>query len=380
MYEDIQNQRTYAEAGMHLGANILTAAAGAGLMYKAGIFGELGRGINTSLLGADPLFSAARSPGGASTVFSFGENASEMLAGTRRGYGTLIQETKGGLGYKSLAANAIDDVFTFQGSNKLARGGLTAMGRANLIMPLAFTGIGAVAGGIDRGLPGVGEYLIQDFFAMDAAAKVNNMVFEFGENDVGAVASNFEIDAGDLAEKIKDSKGKGAFTVQRTMFGSHMLGMMRTMMGGVMGAAVGMEIGKAAGKGLANLTSTEGYGEGAAGLAGGIFGASIGAKIGAYAAGSFARMGVFGVGIAATTMVAKGTYSMLEAGFAKQGKGRGLNFASDTSQFMTQRAVTMRERAMQAMHKSHLNARSAFGQEATITHMNRDMFSHYKRY
>ena len=74
------------------------------------------------------------------------------------------------------------------------------------------------------------------------------------------------------------------------------------------------------------------------------------------------------------------TYSHIEGGFAKAQKARGLNFAGDTAAHFTQNAVTMRERALQAMNKSHMNARSAFGQEANIVHMNRDMFSQYKRY
>lgn len=375
MYTERDRSQTYSEASFNVGANILVAAGGIGLALKGsggGLLGQLSRGAQTSLLGADPLMAAS-----GNNVFAFGNQSGELLSGARRGYGVAFQ-TANNLGGMTQGLGV--ESFTRQGTNVLKSGGLMKMGMLNLAMPLLFTGIGAIHGGMEEGLPGIGKYLVQDFLAMDAATRVNNMVFDFDKSNYKKVAEYFKLDASDLRAKLDAGGGKGAVSIQRTALGFQGLGMMRTMMGGVMGASMGMAAGAAAGSFIAEQLTDQGYGSSAAGFVGGAFGAAAGARLGAFAAGSFARMGVIGAGIAATTIVAKGVYSMLESGFKNIGKGRGLNFASDTSNHMTQQAVTMRQRALQAMHKSHLNARSAFGQEATITHMNRDMFSHYKRY
>lgn len=375
MYTERDRAQTQAETVANVAANILIAAGGIHLGLKGsngGLLGQLSRGAQTSLLGADPLMAAS-----GNNVFAFGKNSGELLSGARRGYGIGFQLANNYLG---MTEGVNVDAFTKQGTRVLKPGGLMKMGLGNLALPLIFTGIGAIQGGMEEGLPGIGKYLVQDFLAMDAATKVNNMVFDINENNYKKVASAFKLDAADLKAKLNANSGKGAVSIQRTALGYQGLGMMRTMIGGVVGASVGMSVGASAGSLLAEQLSDQGYGASAAGFVGGAFGAAAGAKLGAFAGGSFLRMGIIGAGIAATTLVAKGTYSMLESGFKNIGKGRGLNFASDTSNFMTQQAVTMRQRALQAMHKSHLNARSAFGQEATITHMNRDMFSHYKRY
>jgi hypothetical protein len=375
MYTERDKSQTYGEASLNTGANILIAAGGVGLALKGsggGLLGQFSRGAQTSLLGADPLMAAS-----GNNVFAFGSNSGELLSGARRGYGIGFQRANN-LGGMTQGVSV--DAFTRQGTNVLKSGGLMKMGMGNLALPLIFTGIGAIQGGMEEGIPGIGKYLVQDFLAMDAATKVNNMVFEFDYGNYKKVAKSFKLDKRELGRQLYTKGGQGAVSIQRTALGYQGIGMMRTMVGGVMGASLGMSAGAAAGSFLAEQISDQGYGASAAGFVGGAFGAAAGAKLGAFAGGSFLRMGVIGAGIAATTIVAKGTYSMLESGFKNIGKGRGLNFASDTSNFMTQQAVTMRQRALQAMHKSHLNARSAFGQEATITHMNRDMFSHYKRY
>ena len=56
---------------------------------------------------------------------------------------------------------------------------------------------------------------------------------------------------------------------------------------------------------------------------------------------------------------------LLKSGFQNP-RTRGLDFAGDLSSYNTNSAVTMRQRALQSMHKSHLNARSALGQEASL--------------
>jgi hypothetical protein len=66
-----------------------------------------------------------------------------------------------------------------------------------------------------------------------------------------------------------------------------------------------------------------------------------------------------------TYSVVKGTY---QAGAAHRQGQRGINTSGSMAAFMTSGAQTMRARAVQAIHKSHLNARSALGQEAGFMH------------
>ena len=96
-----------------------------------------------------------------------------------------------------------------------------------------------------------------------------------------------------------------------------------------------------------------------------------------YMGGSFARLGLMGLGIGAVSVMK--SYMQDSLGGGANLKHRGLNYAGDIAAFQTQMASTMRQRSLQAMHKSSINARSAFGQEAGMVHMNRDMFSQYRR-
>ena len=181
------------------------------------------------------------------------------------------------------------------------------------------------------------------------------------------------------ASALKDVK---SVSTQRAVLGSPMVGRMMPIMGGYVGAMAGMAAGRATAETATSFLNSAynlNINEGVAGMVGSIFGAAGGAKLGAYMLGTPLKAGVAGIGIMAGTMLFKSTYSALEAGFKNEEKNKGLNFASDVSAHFTQNAVTMRQRALQSMHKSHMNARSAFGQEASIVHMNRDMFSHYRR-
>lgn len=114
------------------------------------------------------------------------------------------------------------------------------------------------------------------------------------------------------------------------------------------------------------------------GVPGGFAGASVGASFGAAAA----RHPYIGIAAATagTVAYAAGSFATRTAGeIVKIGARRGarrnsIDTAGDTSSFFTQNAVTTRGRAFDAMRKSHLNARSALGMEATMTHMNRSFY------
>ena len=138
------------------------------------------------------------------------------------------------------------------------------------------------------------------------------------------------------------------------------LGMMGSLGAGA-GAFIGYEIGNQI-----------------AGVPGGFVGASVGAK-GMIAAGR----NPIGAG-----MLVLGGLAAKKAGEAvvnkvghivRKGHQRGkmrhrIDTAGSTASFFTQNAITTRGRAFEAMRKSHLNARSALGMEASMTHMNRNYF------
>ncbi len=121
----------------------------------------------------------------------------------------------------------------------------------------------------------------------------------------------------------------------------------------------------------ANLGAQVGYmALGAPGaLVGGFFGAAPIAST-YQLASKHPMIGMAGVGLAAGAMMAKGAYAVskevVRRGGAYARGQRGVNTDGDMSAFMTQGATTMRARAIQAMNRSHVNSRSALGQEATM--------------
>ena len=366
--DNTQMVATHTEMTASATGTALFGIGGLIAAQKAGLGSSLLRGSKISLLGMDPAYGAANM----GSVFAFGDDAGQILKTSLRGPSEFGLNTAAESRFMTGAAD-----------RTLKASGLMAMSKMNMILPLALTSIGAINASMDEGVSGFANYMVQDFFAMNAANLQNNLVMEFDtSSNLNKIAQRAGVSLENLRAELAAGKGKGAFNIQRglTGFGRNpMLGNLRTMMGGLMGADMGMSAGRSLGKALATSITDEGYGQEAAGFVGSIFGAAAGAKLGAFAFASFSRAAVIGGGLYAGSLIAQGTYSMLESGYSKRKRSRGFNYASDTSQFMTQQAVTMRQRAMQAMHKSHLNARSAFGQEATITHMNRDMFSHYKR-
>ena len=115
------------------------------------------------------------------------------------------------------------------------------------------------------------------------------------------------------------------------------------------------------------------------GLATGILGARFGAQAGALFGKNIYTAAAGATLIAGANMLTNAVGDILKGGFQNT-RSRGLDFAGDLATFNTNSAVTMRQRALQSMHKSHLNARSALGQEASYMHMNRDYFANYRRF
>jgi hypothetical protein len=250
---------------------------------------------------------------------------------------------------------------------------------ANSLLPIGMTAYFAADAYASDGTVGLGKYLVADILGNYYGTQAG--LFTGIINDVEKAAVSISEMSGISAAEVKATEGfvKGA-GVQRInpIARSGMIGRMAPVMGGIVGATVGMELGATAGSMASSivgydLDSTMGS------IGGGFFGAVAGAKFGSYALSSIPRAIATGFGIAATTAIASNTMSAIEAGFENINQNRGLNYAGQTAAYFTRNAVTMRERAMQSIHKSHLNARSAFGQEASLMHMNRDMFSQYKR-
>lgn len=86
------------------------------------------------------------------------------------------------------------------------------------------------------------------------------------------------------------------------------------------------------------------------------------------------------VGVLGTSMVAKGTYQVLKAGYRYRQQQKQIQTSGSLGAFMTEGAFTMRQRAVQAIAKSHLNARSALGMEASYLHYpSKNYHSRYRR-
>jgi hypothetical protein len=77
----------------------------------------------------------------------------------------------------------------------------------------------------------------------------------------------------------------------------------------------------------------------------------------------------------------RGTHAMLKAGYRFKQRQKMVQTDGDMSAFMTQGAFTMRSRAIEAINKSHLNARSALGSEANyFSDASRSYSSPYRRF
>lgn len=223
-----------------------------------------------------------------------------------------------------------------------AKGGMTR-GLLGPALGIGFSGYMIAQGYSENGMQGAFDAAVLDVSASAGIAK-----FSFNRTQVGS----------DIATKAPINKVTPVKAW--TPFGkSAMLGSVGLGLGAYAGAAMGQEV-----------LGTPGA------IAGGFAGAGMmrfAGKHPIYAAGAALVAGT-------VSYVGKGTYQMLKTGYRRKRDRIGLETAGDTSAFFTRQAVTMRQRAMNAIHKSHLNARSALGQEATFMHMpEKNYFSTYMR-
>lgn len=102
-------------------------------------------------------------------------------------------------------------------------------------------------------------------------------------------------------------------------------------------------------------------GGGVVGTAGALVGGSLGVR---HAGKLTAVAGAYYLGKA----VSMGTYSVMKAGYNHFQAQKAINTDGDMAAFMTQGAFSNRARAVAAIQKSHMNARSALGREASYMH------------
>lgn len=330
-----------AYTGMH--KNMLLGAA-----YSFGgeaIVGELGFGYSISDLSASDIRNSA-------------------IVGTSGGF-TVGNPSNFGASGPMLTRAEMTSRARSVHSSTMGRGIMkqSFMSSAFPVASLLYGGISAYS---DEGVEGLGKYMVSDFLGNYYGTQASLQTYEVAG---AAEASTL------LGTAVTDGQ-----TVARInpLLGSPMLGRILPTLGGITGSVMGMDIGANVGSAIESIFSS-GEPSKIGSIGGGILGAIAGAKFGAYMTSSLGGLMIGGGALLATSAIVSTTMSSLEAGFKNIGKNRGLGFAGDTASYFTRNAVTMRERAVQAMHKSHLNARSAFGQEANIIHMNRDMFSHHRR-
>lgn len=166
--------------------------------------------------------------------------------------------------------------------------------------------------------------------------------------------------------------------VKAIPFVDRMLGVMAPMVGASVGASIGYSLGESLGQGVSAMLGAEN--STMMGVAGGIFGAIGGAALGGAAFSSIGSAAVTAGLFGAATIIGSVSSQMFSETMRRVSQTRPrLDFANDVQPYFSRNAVTMRQRALQAMNNSHINARSALGNEAAILHSNRDYFSNLGR-
>jgi len=187
------------------------------------------------------------------------------------------------------------------------------------------------------------------------------------------------VNAAYIKHGFKTAGGLGT-GFKSTKVGIGALGTFGRIGGATVGGSIGQAMGQATGIPFAGTVGA---------LVGSSFGAAPvqGAKQGMAALAASPRLlaaGLAGAAVLGTATVvnqaARGGYSVLKAGYQHKRMQRGIQTSGDLSAFMTQGAMTMRSRAVSNIAKSHMNARSALGREASFLHSsaNRSYHSRYR--
>ena len=208
---------------------------------------------------------------------------------------------------------------------------------------MGFTGLMMYHGYQEDGVHGAMQALYIDVAAgMGVAANQTKYTAMIKQGDTFKKAGMFQ-----------KSKATHTLAQQRKFFGSAILGNVGMGIGGYMGAAMGASVG-------------------------GPIGAAFGGLAGARLARSPLSLAATALAVGGGYMVGKGAYQLLKSGYRRKEQRRGLETSGSLAAFNTRQNITMRQRAVSAIHKSHLNARSALGMEATYMHRNTNYFSTYR--
>ena len=341
------------------------ATGAAGILRTASLLKEkAGIGLLYSLAGMEPLVSNNKFGAVFSSVSAQQLRATHILGGTN-----AIHSYEGNSSFLKTPSTLSGTYASASGSGNITPGAVLKSQNVSALIPLALTTIGAIQAIGAEGAGGFADFMIQDSFANYFGVK-SSIITGTISNQANAERA-FGLNSGSLA-------GKNSVQLGKSILGMPMLGRIMPIMAAYSIGALGMEAGRSAFK--FGAESTNGYvNEGLAGTLGGILGAAGGAFVGSQLGRGIGSAAIGAAGVMAIKSAVESTFDKIGSGLKAKSKGRGLNYAGDISAAFTQNAVTMRQRAVQAMHKSHMNARSAMGREATITHMNRDMFSQYKR-
>ena len=253
-----------------------------------------------------------------------------------QGYSAGATKATAGVDFKPLDLNKIQaetgkGVKTTLGKTVPTGLGATAMSAIGPLMSAGFI----VSGFKENGFAGA-----MDAYFLDIATS----------RAINAVTFETVVNTGEGIGK----KGLGTVTHTRRL---GMLGGLGAGMGAFMGYEIGNQI---------------------AGVPGGFVGATMGSKAVMAFGRNPAGMGALILGGLAAKKAGEAVVSRV-GHIVKKGYQRGkmrhrIDTAGSTAAFFTQNAITTRGRAFEAMRKSHLNARSALGMEASMTHMNRSYF------
>lgn len=167
-------------------------------------------------------------------------------------------------------------------------------------------------------------------------------------------------------------------SVKAIPFVDRILGVAAPMIGAGIGASVGYSAGKFLGESFSAMLGADN--STMLGAAGGIFGAIGGAAIGGAAFSSIGNLAASAAIFGTSAVIGTVSSHLFSETMRRTSANRPrLDTAGDAQPYFTKNAVTMRQRALQAMNSSHTNSRSALGNEASIMHMNRDYFSNLGR-
>lgn len=187
------------------------------------------------------------------------------------------------------------------------------------------------------------------FGQMAGTAMVMGEGYAYG-GAFGAVAAGFSDLAVNSAMvrhgyKYKRLKGGNLKVIGPKSFLGGMWQLGTRYAGGTVGAAIG--------RGM--------LGGGIAGMGGALVGGYAGVKHPFLLAGGY-------LGYHGAKLIGNATAGVLKAGYQHKQRQKMIDTSGSMAAFHTQGAHTMRQRAVQAIHKNHLNARSALGHEAQFMH------------